>query len=160
MRRRRHFRCGKSMVASAHKLVVTAVFKAEAGECILLPSYLCRVPAGFPSPAGDYVESEIDLNDWLITNRLATYIVRVEGDSMASEIHPGDRLIVDRSLEPRSGDVVVACVNGEMTVKRLMEEGGRLLLVADNPAYPPIEIDGEQELTIWGVVTNCIHRLR
>ena len=148
------------MSTSAHKLVVTAVSKAEAGEHVPLLFSLCHVPAGFPSPAGDYVESEIDLNDWLITNKLATYIVRVEGDSMTSEIHPGDRLIVDRSLEPRSGDVVVACINGEMTVKRLMEAGGRLLLVADNPAYPPIEVDGDQELLIWGVVTNSIHRLR
>ena len=148
------------MGTSAHELLVITVSKAEAGARVPLPSYLCCVPAGFPSPAGDYVESEIDLNDWLITNKLATYIVRVEGDSMASEIHPGDRLIVDRSLEPRHGDIVVACVNGEMTVKRLMEEGGRLLLVADNPAYPPIEIGGEQELLIWGVVTNSIHRLR
>jgi DNA polymerase V len=160
MRRRGFFRRRKSMVASAHQLVVTAVSKAEAGERIPLPSYLSCVPAGFPSPASDYVESEIDLNEWLITNKLATYIVRVEGDSMASEIHPGDRLIVDRSLEPRPGDVVVACIYGEMTVKRLVGEDGRLLLVADNPAYPPIEINGDQELLIWGVVTNSIHRLR
>ena len=148
------------MGASAHRLVVAAVSTVGAGERIVLPAYLCCVPAGFPSPAGDYVESEIDLNDWLITNRLATYIVRVEGDSMAGEIHPGDRLIVDRSLEPRHGEVVVACINGEMTVKRLLVEEGRLLLVADNPAYPPIEVGGEQELFIWGVVTNSIHRLR
>ncbi|MFL6229989.1 MAG: LexA family protein, partial [Pyrinomonadaceae bacterium] len=148
------------MGTSAHRLVVTAIFEIEAGEPVSVPAYLCSVPAGFPSPAGDYVEREIDLNDWLITNRLATYIVRVEGDSMAGEIHSGDRLIVDRSLEPRHGDVVVACINGEMTIKRLMAEGGRFLLVADNPAYPPIEVDGEQELLIWGVVTNSIHRLR
>jgi DNA polymerase V len=148
------------MDASAHKLVITAVSKIEAGGRVFVPAYLCCVPAGFPSPAGDYVEREIDLNDWLITNRLATYIVRVEGDSMASEIHSGDRLIVDRSIEPRHGDVVVACVDGEMTVKRLMVEGGRHFLAADNPAYPPIEVDGEQELLIWGVVTNSIHRLR
>jgi DNA polymerase V len=161
MRLRRLFRRKKKgMGTSARKLVVTAVSEIEAGETVPLPAYLCSVPAGFPSPAGDYVEREIDLNDWLITNRLATYIVRVEGDSMAGEIHSGDRLIVDRSLEPRLGDVVIACINGEMTVKRLMAEGGRHLLVADNPAYPPIEVDGEQELLIWGVVTNSIHRLR
>jgi len=148
------------MGASVHRLVVAAVSTVGAGGHAPVPAYLCCVPAGFPSPAGDYVESEIDLNEWLITNRLATYIVRVEGDSMAGEIHPGDRLIVDRSLEPRHGDVVVACVNGEMTVKRLTVEDGKVLLAADNPAYPPIEVNGEQELIIWGVVTNSIHRLR
>ena len=148
------------MGMSAHKLIITAISKVEPGVRVPLASYLCCVPAGFPSPASDFVEREIDLNDWLITNKLATYIVRVEGDSMAGEIHSGDRLIVDRSLEPRHGDVVIACVDGEMTVKRLIVEDGRRLLVADNPDYPPIELNGEQELLIWGVVTNSIHRLR
>jgi DNA polymerase V len=83
------------------ELRVVSIFRPEAGERITVPLYLCRVPAGFPSPAGDYVESQIDLNEWLITNKLATFIVRVEGDSMAGEIHSGDWLIVDRSLEPR-----------------------------------------------------------
>jgi DNA polymerase V len=136
------------MGKSAHKLIINAVSGIETGERILLASYLCCVPAGFPSPASDYVEREIDLNDWLITNRLATYIVRVEGDSMTSEIHSGDRLIVDRSLEPRHGDIVIACVDGEMTVKRLVVADERRLLVADNPDYPPIELDGERELII------------
>ena len=150
----------KDMGMSAHKLIITAISKAETGARVPLASYLCCVPAGFPSPASDHVEREIDLNDWLISNRLATYIVRVEGDSMTGEIHSGDRLIVDRSLEPRHGDVVIACVDGEMTVKRLMVEDGKRLLVSDNPDYPPIELDGEQELIIWGVATNSIHRLR
>src|SRR5829696_1849921 len=88
---------------------VTSVRRAETVESLRLPLYLCRVPAGFPSPADEYVESQIDLNEWLVRNRLATYIVRVEGDSMAGEINSGDRLIVDRSLEPRHRDVVVAC---------------------------------------------------
>ena len=139
---------------------VTSVCRACAGENLRLPLYLCRVPAGFPSPADDYVESNIDLNEWLIRNRLATYIVRVEGDSMSGEIHSGDRLIVDRSLEPRHRDVVIACVGGEMTVKRLLLEGDRRLLVAENPDYPPVEVTGDQELVIWGVVTHSIHRVR
>ena len=126
-----------------------------------LPLYLCRVPAGFPSPADDYVEQGIDLNDWLVRNRLATYIVCVEGDSMADEIRSGDRLIVDRSLEPRHGDVVVACVDGDMTVKRLhAERGGGRYLVADNPGFPPVEWGGRGEVTIWGVVTHSIRMLR
>lgn len=134
--------------------------RPSVGKATTIPLYLCRVSAGFPSPASEYVESNIDLNEWLIRNKLATYIVRVEGDSMMGEIHPGDRLIVDRSLEPRHRDVVVACISGEMLVKRLMVEDGRHLLVAENPEYPPIEINGEQELLIWGVVTHSIHRLR
>jgi DNA polymerase V len=129
-------------------------------ERVRLPLYLWRVSAGFPSPAGDYVEREIDLKEWLVGNRLATYVVMVEGDSMVGEIHPGDRLIVDRSLEPRNRDVVVACVGGEMLVRRLLVEGGRHLLTAENPEYLPVEIDGVRELIIWGVVTHSIHRLR
>jgi DNA polymerase V len=126
----------------------------------LLPFYLSRVAAGFPSPAGDYVESRIDLNEWLVRNELATYFVRVEGDSMAGEIHSGDVLVVDRSLEPRHEDVVIACVDGEATVKRLLIEGGRYFLAADNPEYPRLEIEGERELVVWGVVTYAIRRLR
>jgi DNA polymerase V len=144
----------KTTPARAKELRVTSASLPEAGEHIYIPLYLCRVSAGFPSPAGDYVESEIDLNEWLIRNRLATYIVRVEGDSMAGEIHAGDRLIVDRSLEAKSGD------EGEMLVKRLVVEGGRRLLAAENPRYPPVEIGEDQELAIWGVVTHSIHRLR
>ena len=147
-----------SMTAAGPR--VTSVCRADAGENLRLPLYLCRVPAGFPSPADDYVESQIDLNEWLVRNRLATFIVRVEGDSMSGEIHSGDRLIVDRSLEPRHRDVVVACVGGEMTVKRLLIEDGRRLLVADNPAYPAVELNGDEELIVWGVVTHSIHRVR
>ena len=139
---------------------VTSVCRADVREDLCLPLYLCRIPAGFPSPADDYVESQIDLNEWLIRNRLATYIVRVEGDSMSGEIHSGDRLIVDRSLEPRHRDVVIACVGGEMTVKRLLIEDGRRLLAADNPDYPAVELNGDEELIVWGVVTHSIHRVR
>jgi DNA polymerase V len=148
------------MFVTARGLCVTSVRHADAIESLRLPLYLCCVPAGFPSLADDYVESQIDLNEWLVRNRLATYIVRVEGDSMSGEIHSGDRLIVDRSLEPKHRDVVVACVGGEMTVKRLLIEDGRRLLVADNPDYAPVELNGDEELIVWGVVTHSIHRVR
>jgi DNA polymerase V len=141
-------------------LRVTSVSRLEAKEHITIPLYLCCVSAGFPSPASDFIEQDIDLNKWLIRNKLATYIVCVEGDSMTDEIHPEDRLIVDRSLEPRHKDVVIACIDGEVMVKRLLVEGGRHYLVADNPQYPMIEINGDRELIIWGVVTHSIHRLR
>jgi DNA polymerase V len=146
--------------ARANELRVTSVSRPEAGDVICLPLYLWRVSAGFPSPAGDYVESQIDLNEWLVGNKLATYVVRVEGDSMAGEIHSGDRLIVDRSLEPRNGDVVVACVGGEMLVRRLLLEDGRCLLAADDHERPPVEVNGDRESVIWGVVTHAVRRLR
>ena len=143
------------------ELRVASVSHLEIGEDTpTIPLYLCRVSAGFPSPASDYVERDIDLNDWLISNKLATYIVRVEGDSMIGEIHPEDRLIVDRSLEPRHRDVVIACLDGEMLVKRLVIEDGRHFLVAENPHYPSIELNADRELMIWGVATHSIHRLR
>jgi DNA polymerase V len=142
------------------ELRVTSVSRLEAKKQASVPLYLCRVSAGFPSPASDYVERDIDLNEWLIKNKLATYVVRVEGDSMTGEIHPEDRLIVDRSLEARHRDVVVACIDGEMLVKRLIIEEGRHFLVAENPEYPAIELNGDREMIIWGVVTHSIHRLR
>jgi DNA polymerase V len=141
------------------ELRVVSVSPPEAGERACIPLFLCSVPAGFPSPAGDYVESNIDLNEWLVGNKLATYIVRVEGDSIAGEIHSGDMLIVDRSLEPRHRSVVIACVDGELTVKRFLVEGGRYFLAADNPEYPRLEIERESELIIWGVVTHSVRRL-
>jgi len=148
------------MTEKRFELRVASVSKLEVGAVTRIPLYLCRVSAGFPSPASDYVESNIDLNDWLIRNKLATYIVRVEGDSMVGEIHPEDRLIVDRSLEPRHKDVVIACVDGEMLVKRLVVEDGRYYLMAENPQYPVIELNGDRELVVWGVATHSIHRLR
>lgn len=142
------------------ELHVSSVRRLEAAESSSVPVYLCRVSAGFPSPAPDYVERDIDLNDWLIRNKLATYIVRVEGDSMEGESHPDDRLIVDRSLDPRHRDIVVACIDGETLVKRLVVEDGRHFLMAENPQYPAIELNGDRELVIWGVATHCIHGLR
>jgi DNA polymerase V len=142
------------------ELHVTSICQLEAKEHTTIPLYLCCVSAGFPSPASDFIEQDIDLNRWLIRNKLATYIVCIEGDSMTGEIHHEDRLIVDRSLEPRHKDVVIACVDGEVVVKRLLIEGGRRFLAADNPQYPMVEIDGDRELIIWGVVTHSIHKLR
>jgi DNA polymerase V len=135
-------------------------YRPRSHSGITLRLFANRVPAGFPSPADDYVERSIDLNDWLIKNKLATFIVEVEGDSMTGEIHHGDRLIVDRSLDPHHGDIVVACVDGEVTVKRLVFAEGKQLLVPENPAYPVIELSGEQDFFIWGVVTHAIHKVR
>jgi len=122
-----------------------------------LPFYECTISAGFPSPAEDG-ETSLDLNELLIKNPSATFFLRVSGSSMVKAgIHHNDILIVDRSLEPVNGKIVIAAVNGELTVKRLCCEGNRIQLVAENENYRPIDITEEVDLHIWGVVTNVIH---
>ena len=118
------------------------------------------MPAGFPSPATDYVEASLDLGELLIRHPAATYLVRAEGDSMVGAgIFSGDILIVDRSLEPRVGDVVIAAIDGELTVKALERgEGGALCLAPRNPRYRPIALGEGAEL--WGVVSASVRRHR
>jgi DNA polymerase V len=117
-------------------------------------------PAGFPSPADDYCDGKLDLNKYLIRKPAATFFVRVTGDSMTGAgIHDGDLLVVDRSLEAKSGRVVIAVINGEMTVKRLFQKGDRYYLKAENSSYPAIELKELDDLTIWGVVTSVVHLL-
>lgn len=122
------------------------------------PIFGSKVQAGFPSPADDHVESKLDLNEHLIQHPSATFFVRVTGDSMINAgIHSGDILVVDRSLEPAHGKVVVAAVDGELTVKRLIMQNGKTTLLPENPDFPPIELIPENNVTVWGVVTNVIH---
>ncbi|MEM6852888.1 MAG: translesion error-prone DNA polymerase V autoproteolytic subunit [Planctomycetota bacterium] len=131
------------------------------GPPLPLPLMSANVPAGFPSPAEDYVQGQLDLNDHLITRPAATYYVRATGDSMiGAGIHAGDLLIVDKAEEAVSGRVVIAAIDGELTVKRIERRGRRVLLKAENPLYPPIifEDDDAAELVVWGVVTAVIHR--
>jgi DNA polymerase V len=114
-----------------------------------------KVPAGFPSPAADYAYKSIDLNEHLIRNKEATFVFRVKGDSMTGVgINEGDELLVDRSIEPRHGHIVVAVLNGDFTVKRLHQRGGVVKLIAENPRYAPIVLKDGQELVVWGVVTR------
>lgn len=127
---------------------------AEDPAALLIVETLCRVPAGFPSPAQDHAQRRIDLNDVLVLNPLSTFLFNVEGDSMSGAgIWDGDKLVVDRSIEPKHGLIVLACVDGEFTVKRLYRRAGVVKLVAANPAYPPIVFADAQEMTVWGVVT-------
>ena len=124
------------------------------------PFFLARVSAGFPSPADDYVESALDLNAYLVRNPAATFMVRVGGDSMAGAgIGDGDLLVVDRSEEAVHGKIVVAVLDGELTVKRLQIRKNVRLLVPENPKYKPLRIEPGQELQIWGVVTGVIKRV-
>lgn len=125
---------------------------------LTLPLYGSSVRAGFPSPADDYIEKHLDLNDYLIKHPAATFLVRAQGDSMINAgIHDGDILVVDRSLEPLHGRIVIAALNGELTVKRLYRQQGRVQLMAENSAYPALDISETMEMVIWGVVTNVIH---
>jgi DNA polymerase V len=126
-----------------------------------LPLFASRIPAGFPSPADDYVESRLDLNELLVQRQEATYFLRVKGDSMqGAGIHSGDLIVVDRSIEAQDGSVVVAEVDGALTIKRLRLGNGAPELHPDNPAYPVIRFKEGQELRIWGVVTSSVHTVR
>jgi len=119
-----------------------------------------RVAAGFPSPADDYVDVGIDLNDQLIHHPTSTFFLRVSGDSMnGAGIHDGDLLVVDRSLDPRPGRVVVAVLDGGFTLKRLTRHQGRLRLEAANPSYPPLDLQSCDDAQIWGVAIHVIHSL-
>ena len=126
-----------------------------------LPLYSHSVPAGFPSPADDYVSETLDLNEHLISHKEATFFLRAKGHSMTGAgIQDGDLLVVDRSLNPTHRSIVIAVVDGEFTVKRLYKRAGRIRLLAENPDFAPIEFIDGQELLIWGVVTSVIHKLR
>lgn len=127
-------------------------------ESYAIPLYSSSVRAGFPSPADDYIEQMLDLNEHLIKHPAATFLVRASGESMINAgIHSGDILVVDRSLEPAHGKIVIAALNGELTVKRLWREGGRVQLVPANPSFPTLDISDEYDVVIWGVVTSVIH---
>lgn len=122
-----------------------------------LPLCTSRIAAGFPSPADDHLEGPIDLNEHLVRHPAATFVVRVEGDSMSGAgIRHGDLLVVDRSREPQPGAIVVAVVDGELTVKRLRIEGQRVWLAPENPAYRPIPVRAGVDLVVWGVVAHAI----
>jgi len=137
---------------------VVEVFQADIVLKQPLPLYLSRIKAGFPSPAEDYLDKKLDLNEHLIKHPASTFFVKVKGDSMTGAgITSGDILIVDRSLEPKDKSIVVAVVNGDFTVKRIFKDGTRLFLVAENPKYPLIEIKDGMDFEVWGVVVHVIH---
>ena len=126
-------------------------------DFIELPLYSHKVAAGFPSPADDYIEARLDLNEKLIRNKEATFLLIVQGDSMQNiGIKDGDTLIVDRSLEPKDGKIVIAALDGELTVKRLSMKSTGTWLVPENDDYPPILVREESDIVIWGVVTSAI----
>lgn len=125
---------------------------------ISLPFYP-SISAGFPSPADDYIEEQLDLENHLVTNREATFFVRVKGLSMTGAgIYPNDILVVDRALEPKNRDVVIAALNGEFTVKRWVCHKGKYYLKPENPDFQTVEVGEHSEFLMWGVVTFVIHK--
>lgn len=123
-----------------------------------LPLYSNKVSAGFPSPADDFIEKTLDLNDLVIKHPQATFFVRVSGNSMVNAgIRDGDILVVDKSLEPKEGKIVIANVEGEFVLKRIRKNNGKLYLFPENSDYNPIEIKEDMDCEIWGVVTYVIH---
>ncbi len=139
---------------------VETIYAPDLSTSYKLPVFLGRLPAGFPSPADDYIEGKLDLNRHLVKHPAATFFVRVSGDSMLEAgIHTGDILVVDRSLEAVDGNVIVAALDGELTVKRLSTRGKNIRLLPANKHYQPIDITEQQSFEIWGVVTNVIHAL-
>lgn len=124
------------------------------------PLFITRVSAGFPSPADDYLDENLNLHEYLVQRPAATFFLRAAGDSMAGiGIQDGDLLVVDRSLTARPGAVVIAALDGDLTVKRLERRGGAMVLAAANERYPPIPLNGCDDLVIWGVVVYAIHAL-
>ena len=123
-----------------------------------MPLFITAVQAGFPSPADDYIDRTLDLNELLIRHPAATFFIRAAGDSMTGAgIRNGDILIVDRAEAPRSGSIIIAVIDGELTVKRLVKKGNTVSLVPENPEYKTIEISPESGFEVWGVVIHVIH---
>lgn len=139
---------------------ISGIYRIKEGKKVVLPLYSEKLSAGFPSPATDYIEKSLDLNELLIKNPSATFFVEIDGDSMINAcIHSGDILIVDRSLEAVHGKIVVAVINGEFTVKRLYWMNKKIKLIPENPNYKQIVIGEEMDFEIWGVATTVIHRI-
>jgi DNA polymerase V len=132
---------------------------AAAFPSLVYTPLLNGVQAGFPSPAGDYMEKGIDLNEYLIEHKSATFFMRVNGDSMTDAyIAPGSLVVVDRSLKPQHGSIVIAVVDGEFTCKRLEKRGTEMRLVPEspNPKFKPLILSEGMEVNIWGVVTSIV----
>lgn len=133
------------------------IFQATHG--LPLSLYINEVAAGFPSPADGYMDDSLDLNELLVTHPAATFFVRVSGTSMQeANIHSGDVLVVDRAKEAKNRDIIVAILNGEFTVKRILKKGKQLFLAPENPKFKPIEVTEGEDFQVWGVVTYVIHK--
>jgi DNA polymerase V len=139
---------------------VKAIYQPDPSTSYKRPLFLVPVSAGFPSPAEDYMEGNLDLNKHLIKHPAATFFVKAAGSSMIDAgIHDGDILIVDRSLKPADKKIIIAIVNGELTVRRIRVTKDKIVLVSENKNYKPLQVEEETGFEVWGVVTNVIHPL-
>lgn len=141
---------------------ITDFYQFDSGSKVILPLYSTSISAGFPSPADDFIEQKLDLNEHLIKNPAATFLVRVEGESMIEAgIRPGSVLVVDRSKDAKNGSIVVAVLDGEFTVKRIKIVENELWLIPENNsgAFSPIQISEENVFEVWGVVTSIIQEV-
>lgn len=128
---------------------------------LAIPLFGSSIAAGYPTPADEHLDDTIDLNDYMVRKPESTFMLRVEGESMKNAgILPNDILIVDRSLKAQHNKIVIAAIDGELTVKRLYQRGGLIKLLPENPNYPDIEIESESELIIWGVVIGSFRRFQ
>ncbi len=138
---------------------VLAIYTPDPSTRQELDYYLSTASAGFPSPADDYIQCKLDLTDYVVKHPAATFFVKASGDSMRlAGIHSGDLLVVDRSITPTSGHVVIAVIDGGFTVKRLKKVNGVMCLAPENDAYMPIPMTEDTDATIWGVVTHVVHK--
>ena len=145
---------------SVHKHKELLFYSVKDSNWNSVPFYEASVSAGFPSPAEDFMDVELNLQDYLIQHPSATFCVRVTGDSMIKAgISSGDVMIVDRSLEPKDGSIVLAVLNGEFTVKRIKKNKDQLLLIPENVKFAPIVVSEEMNFKVWGVVTHVVHQL-
>ena len=138
-----------------------SIINIEADKKTNTPMFLDSVSAGFPSPATDYMENKLDLNEYLIKHPAATFYIYAKGHSMNDAgIYDGDVMIVDRSLDVKSKDVVIAVINGEFTVKRIFIKNNKTYLIPENKKFSPVLIQGDMDFQIWGVVTHTIHAFK
>ncbi|MEB3207044.1 MAG: translesion error-prone DNA polymerase V autoproteolytic subunit [Vampirovibrionales bacterium] len=142
----------------AHLLTPTLAEASRLDAHACYPVFSTPVSAGFPSPADDAIEAQLNLNQHLIKHPSATFFLRVSGHSMiGAGIHDGDLLIVDRAVEPQDGKIVIAVIDGELTVKRIVQKKGNLYLMPENDDFAPVQVRECAEFSIWGVVTTVIH---
>ncbi len=139
--------------------IQVTILGGVAGGDTAIPMFSSRPQAGFPSPGDDQIEKVLDINDLVVKHPASTFFVRVEGDSMeGAGIFSGDVLVVDRSLTPKDGLIVVAAVYGEMVVKRLKAVGDTHILISENENYEPITVSGHDDCFIWGVVCGSVRQ--
>jgi DNA polymerase V len=147
------------MIYMPYSLHQTVITPATGKQTAPIPLYGHKVEAGFPSPADDYIEGRLSLDTHLIQHRDATFFVRAKGNSMVGAgIFDGDLLVVDRSLTPSSGDIVIAVLDAELTVKRFIQRDELVILKPENPDFKEIILHEGQELQVWGVVTSTIKK--